>query len=156
MTLIGNSIWNRYKKIIDDVHEDFNQDIITWKRNLPTTVNFFNEQENQEYTSIDLRVLVGYNYFRTWPITRHNEQGESDNQNMIIMINRSYLSRLGYLTEKGYFDFKPDKDYFFHRGIKYKSEGDTLLSQAKDTPLFIQLVLRREELLSGEDQFKQV
>lgn len=154
MGYLSDADWARYRDIINSVHEDFNQDNLLWRRLNPTQVNLFNEEAPETYTDINLKALVGYNYFRTWPITRHSESGEQDNQNMVVYLNRNYLSTLGYLTPEGYFDYRPDKDTFIHRGIQYKCEGDTFLAQAKDTPLLIQLILRREELRTGDTPFR--
>jgi hypothetical protein len=114
------------------------------------TIARFNEENIDNGIPIPLKVLISYNYFRTWPLSKHDTQGESDNQNMAVFINRDYLSSLGYLTSKGYLSFNPATDFFIHRGIKYKGEGDTFASQAYDDPLLILIVLRREEILTGE------
>jgi len=160
MGYINQSTWDRYAKIINNIHDDFNQETILWKRSkvgIDTNepVQRFNEQEQNDttdYTYIALAVLLDYNYFRKWPLTKETEVGELDNQNMAMIINRKYLSDAGYLTSEGYFDFQPDRDYFIHRGIKYKAEGDTLVSQAKDNPLLFQIVLHRKGLLTGEER----
>lgn len=154
MTLIPNAIWAKYKNLMFKAHESFNQDTIVWVKHTPR-VQLFQEQEEPSGNRINLLGLVGFNFFRTWPITKHSNSGELDNQNMLVMFNREYLTNLGYVTPNGYFDFDPDKDYFIHRGIKYKAEGDTFLSQAKDEPLHIQIILRREETITGEEPFNQ-
>lgn len=150
--MIPAGAWSKYKSVMKKAHDAFNQDVLIWVRHRPI-VTLFNEQEEPSGDRVELKVLVGYNFFRTWPITKHSQSGELDNQNMIVMINREYLGDLGYVTANGYFNFKPDKDYFIHRGIKYKAEGDTLLSQAHNDPLHFQLILRREETITGEEQF---
>ncbi len=154
MAYISDADWAKYREIINSVHDDFNQDNLTWRRANSTQVALFNEQAENNYTDIVLKALVGYNFFRTWPMTRHSESGELDNQNMVVYLNRDYLSKLGYLTPEGHFNYRPDKDTFIHRGIEYKCEGDTLLAQAKDTPLLIMLILRREELKTGDTPFQ--
>lgn len=159
---VSDATWAKYAGIIDGVHDDFNQDIVLWKRSLvgrsdTEPVPRFNEQEQNtetDYEFIQLLVLLDFNYFRKWPLTKETETGELDNQNMAMIINRKYLSDLGYITSDGYFDFQPDKDYFIHRGIKYKAEGDTLVSQAHDNPLLLQVVLHRKELLTGEERYE--
>lgn len=161
MYKILTATWNRYFRAIDGVHNDFNQDIVLWKRSkvgISTTesVARFNEQEQNESTDYDyisLSVLLDYNYFRKWPLTKETDSGELDNQNMAMLLNRKYLGDLGYLTSEGYFDFQPDRDYFIHRGIKYKAEGDTLVSQANSNPLLLQIVLHRKGVLTGEERY---
>ncbi len=160
MGRILQSTWDKFKNIINGIHDDFNQDTVIWRRSKESRsttepVYRFNEQEQNDatdYDDIPLQVLVAYNYYRTWPITKQTESGELDNQNMSLLINIKYLSDLGYLTAKGYFDFQPDRDYFIHRGIKYKGEGDSLVSQAKADPLLFQIILHREEVLVGQDR----
>ena len=159
---LSSATWDKYARVINGVNSDFNQDGVLWKRSLVTRSNTepvprFNEQEQNESTDYDyipLLVLLDYNYFRKWPLTKETESGELDNQNMAMILNRKYLSDLGYLTSEGYFDFQPDKDYFIHRGIKYKAEGDTLVSQANNNPLLFQIILHRKGLLTGEERYE--
>ena len=155
MAFVTEEAWQKYRDIINSVHDDFNKDILIWRRNVPVTIPLFNESPLNEYQDINLKVLIAYNYFRTWPITRHTNTGELDNQNMAVYINRKYLQDLGYTTDQGYFNFRPDKDIFVHRGIHYKCEGDTLIAQAGSLPLLIQLILRREEIPTGSDLYNQ-
>lgn len=138
-----------------DAHDTFNQSPLLWKRSAPTNLAAYNEEEPKVYTDITLKVLVVYNQFRTWPIVDQTTTGELDNQNMTVMINREYLGELGYLTSEGYFDFQPDEDYFVHMGLKYKCEGDTPLSQNQVDPIWVMLILRREEHLEGKKRTNQ-
>lgn len=155
MSGVPAAAWNKYKAIINKIAApNFNGDTLTWVRGLQT-VTQFQEQEEPSGVTVDLKVLIGYNFFRTWPITERDQPGEQDNENMLVLINKKYLKDLGYLTPapNEYFNFRPDADFFIHRGIKYKSEGDTFLSQAYNDPLHLQLVLRREEILTGDLMF---
>lgn len=145
---IGAAGWARFKAVIKDAHDTWNKAQITWQRFAPTTVPLYNEGQNEAYTNITLLALVGFNEFRTWPITDKKNSGELDNQNMIMLLNREYLGEQGLLNADGYFEFNSGKDYFIHMGIKYKAEGDTGLSQDQADPLLIQIVLRREEKLT--------
>lgn len=161
MKRISAATWQRYTNAIDGVHNDFNQDYVLWKRSrvgrsATELVPRFNEEEQNQsadYDYIMLLVLMDFNYFRKWPLTKETESGELDNQNMAMLINRKYLSDSGYLTDQGYFDFQPDLDYFIHRGIKYKAEGDTFVSQANNNPLLFQIILHRKGLLTGEERY---
>lgn len=155
MSLVPQAIWNKYKAIIRAAHDSFNGDTITWIRSIPN-ISVFNEEEEASPNSVKLKVLIAYNYFRTWPITERSQLGEQDNENMTVLINKKYLKELNYLTPapNEYFNFNPGADFFIHRGIKYKSEGDTFTSQAFDDPLFVQLILRREEILEGDKLFE--
>jgi hypothetical protein len=152
---IPQAIWKRYRKIIRDAHDTFSQDVVIWKRAVEVVL-LYNEDNNiSNYDNVELKVLIGYNYFRTWPITRKTGAGEIDEQNMIIIINKDYLNELGYINAQGMFNFKPDKDLFLHRGILYKPEGDTPISQAYDDPLHVLIILRREETETGTDRLNQ-
>jgi len=154
--MITPTQFNRYKNLINKVDESFNKDTLVWRRASAATIpEFFEDNLNDTYTDINLDVLVGYNYFRTWPVTKDTLEGANDEQNMVIHINRDYLTKLGYTTPQGYFNFKPEDDIFIHRGIKYRSFGDTFHSQAGDEPLFIQLVLKRDIVPTGTDRYGQ-
>lgn len=154
MAKIGVTRWNRYKNIINQAHEDFNQEVLSWFRHVPTGVTLFNEGIQDNYTEISLKVLMGYNSYRTWPITKHDgDSGELDNQNLIVFMNLEYLRKEGFLNSEGYFNFNPANDYFQIKGIRYKGEGDTDLSQAYDEPLMFGLVLRREEEVTGKSRY---
>lgn len=154
--LIPDSVWTTVRGIIRDAHDTFNQDTITWVSHTQTTVARYNEDDpGYTPTNIELKCLLGYNYFRTWPMSRFEEEGEIDEENMIVLFNKDYLSDLGYLTSEGYFNYKGDRDLFIHRGIKYRPAGDTLLSQAKDNPLFLMVILRREVVPTGTDRLNQ-
>jgi hypothetical protein len=151
---IGKARWNKYKNLINKIHKEFNQDTLTWRKHTPQGVTQFNEGIENNYEDFELKILIGYNSYRTWPITKHNQDtGEIDNQNLVVYINVSYLKELGYTDQHGYFQFNPANDKFIHRGIIYKGEGDTFLSQASDEPLLFILVLRREEEITGKSRF---
>lgn len=151
---VPQSAWNKFNAAMRSQHEGFNQADLIWVRN-PNDVPEFNEDLRNGGQRITLKVLIGFNNFRTWPITRTDTGGQADVQNQVALINRQYLRELGYLNSSGYLDFKPDRDYFFHMGIRYKSEGDTPLAQAFNDPVLMMLILRREEVETGEKQFNQ-
>lgn len=145
--------WDRFKSLINKTRESFNKDTITWRRKTQSSIPlYFEDDLNDGDTDITLEVLIAYNHFRTWPITDNTLQGANDEQNMVVHINKDYLGELGYLTVNGYFDFTPEEDEFYHRGIKYRAFGDTFHSQASDDPLFIQLILKRDIIATGEDR----
>lgn len=146
--LIGLNNWNKFKKLIDDAHDSFSQDIVIWRRS-ELKISFFNEDDRYEYQDIELKCLMEYNFFRVWPTTRRTISGEVDGTDISMLLNLNYLRKQGYLNDKGYFNFNADRDYFFHQGIKYKCEGHTPISQAHDEPLLIQVILRRQEKETG-------
>ena len=155
--MINSVQMNRYKNLINKIDGSFNKDIITWRRtNIATIPEFFEDNLRNSYVDIELQVLIGYNYFRTWPITKDTLEGAHDEQNMVAQFNLEYLKTLGYTTADGYFNFEPEDDRFFHRGIKYKAFGDTFTSQAGDEPLMFQIVLRRDIIATGTDRTTQL
>ena len=155
--MISAAKWAEYRTLVNKIGtEDFNNDTLTWRRASATTVpEFFEDDILNVKTDIALKVLIGYNYFRTWPMTEDTLHGAQDEQNMVVHINKDYLSGLGYLSAAGYFDFKPEDDVFIHRGIVYRSFGDTFHSQAMDDPMFIQLILKRDIIATGTDRHAQ-
>jgi hypothetical protein len=149
---ISSQKWAQYKSIVNNFAKTANKAILIWVRGIDR-VEQFREEEHESGDRVNLDCLIGYNSFRTWPITKQDQSGELDNQNMLVFLNKQYLRDLGYLTANNYFNFKPDKDYFIYQGIKYKCEGDTAVSHAHDDDLHITLILHREETLTGDDRF---
>jgi hypothetical protein len=133
--------------------DTFGQAKLIWQRESGTIVSKFNEEESNSFTTIELKALMLYNTFRTWPLDRHEGTGELDDQNVVALLNVDYLKEQGYLTPQGYFDFQPSKDKFVHLGILYEAEGDTAVAQAKEDPLHIYLILRRQETKTGKKRF---
>ena len=146
--------WNVYKGIINNAHNFFNQDTISWFR------NDFNMQRHGEdstssmgFTMINLKCLNTYNFFRTWPMTDETISGKLDKESMVVLLNKKYLSDLGYLTADGNLNFDPGSDYFIFQGQKMTSSGETPLSQALDEPLHIMLILKREPTETGSNKY---
>lgn len=150
--LVGTPGWEAYKALINDAHDTFNQDIIVWKQWLFGIDRFGEDNEAANFASIDLKCLIQYNAFRTWPVNRHSEEGKLDKNTIYVLFNRNYLSGLGYLDASGNFKVDIGKDHFIHRGITYSAEGDTLLSQAYNDPLLVGIVMQRQERLTSEPE----
>ena len=142
--------WDLFKGIINQAHDLFNKKIITWHRSNQSLDLHNEDYENTTFTDIFLEVLIDYNDFRKWPINVGTETGELDDQAIVILINLSYLDGLGYLNINGNFDFSASEDRFIIDGITYKAWGDTPVSQAYDQPLLEQIILVREEYLTGK------
>ena len=152
--MISNAQWDLYKGIINNAHNYFNQDTVIWRRFVRGLQRYGEDNASNEATEdITLKVLILYNSFRTWPITEESVSGITDKQNMVLMINKSYLNGLGYLNGSGFFDINPGRDIFIHMGEKYRASGETPVGQAKDDPLHFFIVLKREESLTGEDKY---
>jgi hypothetical protein len=148
--LVGNSVWAQYKSIINDGHDTFNQDQIIWLKSRGGIDRNGEDNLTEQFAVVTLLGLFDYNAFRKWPINQTTDTGELDRQTEVILLNIKYLRDSGYLTPAGNFNFQQDADRFIHKGIKYKSTGQTPISQAKDEPLLIMIILSREEILTGD------
>jgi len=150
------SLWNKYKNAINGLAQAlFHQEKLIWMR-LIENMDVNAEGINKVFEPIELNCLVGYNDFRVWPMDKETASGAIDTQNMYIILNKKYLSDLGYLNEHEYFAFKPGKDYFILRGINYQDSGDTDVAQAAEEPLLFFLILKRMESLTGEPLFQGI
>jgi hypothetical protein len=149
---VSDSQWLNFRKLIGDANDSFGQDVVTWKQAIDAVPRYFEDNLISGFTDIELKCLMGFNTFRTWPTTKHTPGGELDEENMILMINKDYLSNLGYLTAEGYLNYSAEKDRFIHRGLRYTAEGDTFFSQAFNDPLHIVILLKRDEVPTGEDR----
>lgn len=144
MNLIGASQWAKVRQAFKDADETFNKDILIWRRWIPGQIATFNEEPSGTFQEIPLRVLMQYNTFRTWPVMIKEVSGEIDDQNTVAILNNDYLAGLGYIQE-GKFNFQKDTDYFSHRGLLYKCDGNTPIAQVDADPIHTYLILRVEE-----------
>lgn len=149
--LIPDSTWANYESIINGIHEDFNQDDVTWKRSRGGIDRDGEDNSTERFSSITLKALFQYNAARVWPLTRFTDGGLLDKESEVIILNLKYLNDLGYINANGNFDYNQDSDRFIHKGITYKSTGDTPLSQAKDKPLLFMIILTRDSLPTAKD-----
>ena len=77
-------------------------------------------------------------------INKATISGELDDENLSILISKSYIEQIGYLTPEGYWDFNWEQDRFVINGITYKPSGDTQTAQAKDEALVFMIILKRD------------
>lgn len=141
---ISQAQWDKFKSIINDFHEDANQDEILWYRYIEKISRHGEDKANGSLApAIPLKCLMNYNYIKNWPSTKFTETGELDNQSTLVVFNVSYLKKLGYTNEHNKLVYKQDKDIFIHRGDIYLPTGDTFISQAKDEPLLFSIILKR-------------
>jgi hypothetical protein len=151
MDLIGALDWTRYIGVINSASDTFNKDIVIWERSQFRISRDGDEVTDEQYAHIQLKCLMNNNDFRTWPITQNTETGEIDIQNMVMILNVEYLRTQGYLTTMGRFDYNQAADRFIHQGLRYKAEGDTSIAQANGQYLLFQVILKREELSTGQE-----
>ena len=152
MAFIDPSTWDTYKGVINEFHEDANQQEVIWRR---ITSNRSRYQEGTNTTEdITILALVQYNYFRSWPINRVKEAGELDQESMMLFLNVQYLRDQGHMTADDQFNFNPSEDRFIIEGVVYKPTGDTKVAQASDDPLMLTIILKREETSTGDNIYE--
>jgi hypothetical protein len=123
------------------------KETLVWRREVQSNVPLFNEGDiTLDAEGTQLKCLVGYNSFRTWPITKQSPEGELDAQNLVVYLNVNYLEDLGYTNSESYFVFNPATDRFIIRGMRYKCEGHTHISQLGDKPVWMLLTMQRDDL----------
>lgn len=149
MAFLTAADWQRYSDVINEFHEDANQEPIIWKKHV-NTIDRYGEDKTITYTDIELKVLVQYNYFRSWPISKTNVSGQVDKESVMLYINTKYLMDNGYTNSDNLIDFDPGKDFFVIRGLVYRSFGETAVAQAKEKVLLQTIILKREEIDTGE------
>jgi hypothetical protein len=143
-------MWDKYKAVINGLAQTlFHGDEITWMR-LVQGIDYNGEADGYQYEPIQLKCLIGYNDFRTWPIDRASESGTIDTQSMYVILNKKYLLDNGYLNDHGHLAYKPNKDYFVKEGIEYEDSGDTSVAQAGNEPILFYIILKRRESKTGE------
>lgn len=148
--LVGQPAWDAYKAIMRDAHETFAQKQIVWRKSLGALDQNGEDNKTERFSNITLKVLLQYNAFRTWPVTRTMDIGEQDKESTAILINKQYLSELGYINGSGNFTFDPAADKFIIDNFIHKCMGDTFTSQGYDDPLWIMIIVKKEELLTGD------
>lgn len=141
---VSNKVWDNYKKIITNFLDiDAGRQTITWAKAVDQLLSH-GEDSTPKYYNIPIEALCYYNSFRNWPINKATISGELDDENLSILISKSYIEQIGYLTSEGYWDFNWSEDRFVINGIIYKPSGDTQVAQAKDEALVFLVILKRD------------
>lgn len=154
--LVSNKSWDRYKNHIKRFLDlDAGRQTIIWAKNLNQLLTH-GEDRIPRYRRIEIEALCYYNAFRNWPINTPTVTGETDDENLSIMISRDYIEALdggkywkrvttdtGAPTD-GYWDFNWSEDKFVINGLTYKPSGDTNVAQAKDEALVFLIILKRD------------
>lgn len=151
MAFLTDKDWLEYVEVINEFAQDASQESIIWHRSKGGLDRFQEDNKTERYDTIELKGLILYNVFRTWPIDRDSESGMLDNQNCMVFLTNKVLEDLGYLNTAGYFDFKHDTDWFEIAGIRYRPAGDTQAAQAKPLveqkyPLMTCVILTRHQV----------
>lgn len=149
MSYMSEADWQAYRDVLNTWQEDAFQEDIIWRR-LVTRTNAHGEDSNDRYSDTTLKGLLQYNYFRSWPMTQPTDTGEIDKESVLLYLNLKHLDDLTLLDAKKQFKFSPGFDRFVLRGRIYKAMGDSHIAQAKDQPVFIFIILKREETSTGD------
>lgn len=148
--LVSTAEWNRYKRVMKDGHDTFSQATIVWHRSKGNLDYNGSDALEEKFEDIDLKCLIVFNQFRSWPLTQYTDSGVVDRESMVIQLNKEYLNELGYINADGYFKFDPAADRFLYQGQVYKDSGNTAMSQAYDDPLHFYIIVIRENLNTGQ------
>ena len=98
--MVKNRSWDRYKKIITDFLDwDAGRQSITWAKHVNQLLSHA-EDSIPKYYNIQIEALCYYNAFRNWPINKATISGGLDDENLSILISKSYLEQIGYLTPR--------------------------------------------------------
>lgn len=143
-SLISDSGWEKYQKVINDASDTFNQVVITWKKSVGGIDRFGEDNKTERFQNIYLKCLVEYNKNRVWPATGYTETGELDKQTQVILFNLDYLRNCGYVDSNNNFMFEPSTDRIIHNNVIWKCSGMTNLSQAGNKDLLCQLILQKD------------
>lgn len=144
--------WDMHKNAINDWHEDAFQEDITWLRNYINR-DYHGEDSNHKFDTVNLKGLVTYNFFRSWPIDMATDTGEIDKQSCMAIFNIKWLGDNGYLNQDQQLDINQGDDKFILNGVTYVPSGDSHISQAYDNPLLFFLILKREEVPTGQTRY---
>jgi hypothetical protein len=153
MAHLTQADWDEYGDIINEFHEDANQEDITWRR-MSSNLNRWGEDGGETYTDTTILGLIQYNFFRSWAINKTSTTGELDKESVLVYFNTEYLRQSGWLTTGDQFDFRPGEDRFIINGQVYKALGDSQVAQAKEKTLMSFIILKREETKTGNKVYE--
>lgn len=144
--------WNMHINAINEWHNDAFQQEITWLK-MVTHRDHHGEDSNHRPISINLKCLILYNYFRSWPLDQATNTGEIDKQSCVALFNIEWLKQNGYANQQGQLAMNPGDDKFIINGVTYVPSADSQVSQAYGNPLMFFIVLKREELETGTERY---
>lgn len=153
MGFMSSADWQRYIDVMNKYQDDAFNQVVTWKRRV-TFTDQHGEDSNNRYEETELKGLIHYNNFRSWPLTAYTETGEIDKQNCMLFLNIAYLQSLGFAQNNGQLEFEQSYDRFLINGVEYQSAGDSQVAQANDNPLFIFIILKRTDRETGSGTYR--
>lgn len=150
MTTFPGVDWTEYRDTINSAMGSMAQQPVTWRRYRRKMARF-GEDGDITYDDIELRAIISYDDWRIWPYNRGTASGTMDYGHAALIFNKDYLFGLGFLNDEGYFNCDTGYDRFVVNGITYKSLGDTLMAQAGDDTVLLQMIIQREDLKTGNE-----
>ena len=143
--MISDKMWQKYANIVNTfINDNAGLQRVIWlrKSNIPS---LFGEDEDPNYTPIELKGLIQYNYIKVWPYNTTTPSGSYDEATCALYISKLQLEERGFLNTYGYWNFNTSSDRFIINGKVLRPMGDTAMSQAKDNPLLFFLILETED-----------
>lgn len=149
---ISTAEWGDFENIINDFANDAWQQLIVWKKCIRAT-DKLGDDSNPLYKENELRGLVNYNHFRSWPINTQQITGEIDKESILLYLNTKYLADNNYLNANGLLKFNPTLDIFTIDGLEYKASGDSKTSQTDSKTLVNFIILRRYTIDTADSKY---
>ncbi len=150
MNQISTSQWEKFTKVVNTFSDSVSNYPVIWRKN-NGEIDRHREQSNLTFETINLTTLVDFNAFRNWPQDVRSETGSIDKEYCALYLNKAYLLKNEWLSDKGNLNFDPGMDRFIINGVTYKPSGDTLISQTYADALFYLLILERESYITAEE-----
>lgn len=151
---VNQGQWDEYSNILNKFNNSVAKKKITFRKFRRTLSQFKEDIDPTKYDDITLECLINYNYLRTWPATVTSEAGELDRDSMQVLFNKKYLQSMGLLTVNTNLDYNPDYDRFIVDGQIKKAMGNTAASQAGSEDILYTLILKNEEIDTGQSQVR--
>jgi len=147
MGYVTDATWQRYKDVINNFRDDIGKQTVVWRRTISRLDRY--QEGIPSYEDVLIEALVEYPFVVKWPIDRKVVPGQIDEITGGLYLNLIYLKGLGYLDDEGRFMYDPGRDRFYFEGFWYKSGGTMQAAQAKDEPLYLILLLERDNSITG-------
>lgn len=148
---LSDAEWEEYENTVNSFHEDAFQHPVKFIR----VLTYFdgNGKEVSREEVIDIKGLIHYNHFRSWPINTESIGGQIDRQSVLLFLNNKALEELNLIDENGNFSFKPADDKFEVAGLRYVGKGESQTAQSKEKALLHFIVLKREEYQTHKNPY---
>lgn len=153
-TYIQNNQWAQFRDVIDNFNDDaFNQPV-QWLHTV-NTLSEFGEDNNVVHETIELKGLIWYNDYRSWPTSIPKPSGIVDGQSVVLYLNIKYLytNFPTKLNADNFLKLDIGNDVFIINGQRYKAAGESQTAQASDKPLILFIILKREESTTSQDKY---